>query len=134
MGKRVMFRISHRAALSVSLEHPEEINRPDLPECLGLWRFSDGGVAPTGIHPLGLGGRAYRLFSAALLQPLPSVVRRRFQTVHEVIGMLAIIAAVLFVLWLLGFTAFHVTSGFIHIVLVLAVISLLLHFFRGRAV
>lgn len=48
--------------------------------------------------------------------------------------MLAIIAAVLFVLWLLGFTAFHVTSGFIHIVLVLAVISVLLHFFRGRAV
>ena len=46
--------------------------------------------------------------------------------------MLAIIAGVLLVLWLLGFTAFHVTSGFIHI-LVLAVISILFHFFRGRA-
>jgi hypothetical protein len=46
--------------------------------------------------------------------------------------MLAIIAAVLLVLWLLGFTAFHVTTGFIHILLVLAVISLVLHFFRGR--
>jgi hypothetical protein len=46
--------------------------------------------------------------------------------------MLAIIAAVLVVLWLLGFTAFHVTSGFIHILLVLAVISLVMHFFRGR--
>jgi undecaprenyl pyrophosphate phosphatase UppP len=47
--------------------------------------------------------------------------------------MLAIIAAVLVVLWLLGFTAFHVTSGFIHVLLILAVISLVLHFFRGRA-
>jgi hypothetical protein len=47
-------------------------------------------------------------------------------------NMLAIIAAVLVVLWLLGFTAFHVTTGFIHILLVLAVISLVLHFFRGR--
>ena len=32
--------------------------------------------------------------------------------------MLGIIAAVLIVLWLLGFFAFHVTSGLIHIVLV----------------
>ena len=47
--------------------------------------------------------------------------------------MLAIIAGVLLVLWLLGFTAFHVTSGVIHILLVLAVISILFHFFRGRA-
>jgi hypothetical protein len=47
--------------------------------------------------------------------------------------MLAIVAAVLLVLWLLGFTMFHVTTGFIHILLVLAVISILFHFFRGRA-
>lgn len=46
--------------------------------------------------------------------------------------MLAIIAGVLLVLWLLGFTAFHV-GGLIHILLVLAVISILFHFFRGRA-
>jgi hypothetical protein len=46
--------------------------------------------------------------------------------------MLAIIAAVLVVLWLLGFLAFHVTTGFIHILLVLAVISLVIHFLRGR--
>jgi hypothetical protein len=47
-------------------------------------------------------------------------------------SMLAIIAGVLLVLWLLGFTAFHITGGLIHILLVLAVISLLFHFFRGR--
>jgi hypothetical protein len=47
--------------------------------------------------------------------------------------MLAIIAAVLIVLWLLGFLAFHVSSGLIHILLVCAVISFIVHFFRGRA-
>lgn len=44
--------------------------------------------------------------------------------------MLGIIAAVLIVLWLLGFFAFHVTTGLIHIVLVVGVILLLLHFAR----
>jgi hypothetical protein len=48
-------------------------------------------------------------------------------------SMLAIVAAVLVVLWLLGFTAFHVTSGFIHVLLILAVISLVMHFIRGRS-
>jgi hypothetical protein len=44
--------------------------------------------------------------------------------------MLGIIAAVLIVLWLLGFFAFHVTTGLVHIVLVVGVILLLLHFVR----
>ena len=62
------------------------------------------------------------------------VVRRvGSKFLDEVIHVPAIIGAVLLVLWLLGFTTFHVTSGFIHILLVLAVISVLLHFFRGRA-
>jgi Flp pilus assembly protein TadB len=46
---------------------------------------------------------------------------------------LAIIAAILIVLWLLGFVAFHVTTGLIHIVLAIALILFLLHFFRGRS-
>ena len=46
--------------------------------------------------------------------------------------MLAIIAAVLVVLWLLGFLAFHVSSGLIHILLVVGLIMLVMHFFRGR--
>jgi hypothetical protein len=46
--------------------------------------------------------------------------------------MLGIIAAVLVVLWLLGFFAFHITAGAIHIVLVIAVILLVLHFVTGR--
>jgi uncharacterized protein DUF5670 len=46
--------------------------------------------------------------------------------------MLGIIAAVLIVLWLLGFFAFHITSAFIHVALVVGVILLLVHFMRGR--
>ena len=46
--------------------------------------------------------------------------------------MLGIIAAVLIVLWLLGFFAFHVSTGLIHILLVIGIVMLLLHFFRGR--
>ena len=47
--------------------------------------------------------------------------------------MLAIIAAVLIVCWLLGLFAFHITGAFIHILLVIGVIVLILHFFRGRS-
>ena len=47
--------------------------------------------------------------------------------------MLAALAALLVILWLLGFLAFHVAGGLIHILLVVAVIVLILHFVRGRA-
>ena len=40
--------------------------------------------------------------------------------------------AVLLVLWLLGFFAFHVAGALIHLLLIIAVISLVMHFFRGR--
>ncbi|MGH9691120.1 MAG: lmo0937 family membrane protein [Candidatus Acidiferrales bacterium] len=46
--------------------------------------------------------------------------------------MLGILAAILIVLWLLGFFAFHVTTAFIHIVLVVGLILLVLHFMRRR--
>jgi hypothetical protein len=39
---------------------------------------------------------------------------------------------ILMVIWLGGWLAFHVAGGLIHILLVLAVISLILHFFRGH--
>jgi Family of unknown function (DUF5670) len=47
--------------------------------------------------------------------------------------MLGIIAAVLIVLWLLGFFAFHVSTGLIHILLVIGIVMLLMHLFRGRS-
>jgi hypothetical protein len=46
--------------------------------------------------------------------------------------MLAAIATVLLVLWLLGFLAFHVTFGAIHLLLAIAVILLIMHFVTGR--
>ena len=46
--------------------------------------------------------------------------------------MLWTIAVILLVLWLLGFVAFHVGSGLIHILLVLAIIVGLLQLFTGR--
>ena len=45
--------------------------------------------------------------------------------------MLGIIAAVLIVLWLLGYFAFHVTAAFIHVALVVGLILLLVHFLRA---
>jgi Family of unknown function (DUF5670) len=48
--------------------------------------------------------------------------------------MLGLIAAVLIILWLLGFLAFHVSSGLIHVLLVIGIVMLLLHFIRGRAI
>lgn len=46
--------------------------------------------------------------------------------------MLAIIAVVLVVLWLLGFLAFHVAGGLIHLLLIVAVVMFVLHFVTGR--
>jgi Family of unknown function (DUF5670) len=47
--------------------------------------------------------------------------------------MLGIIAAVLIILWLLGFFAFHVTAAFIHVALVIGLILLVMHFMRRTA-
>ncbi len=46
--------------------------------------------------------------------------------------MLATIAVILLVAWLLGFLAFNVAGGLIHILLVIAVVALIMHFVRGR--
>jgi hypothetical protein len=46
--------------------------------------------------------------------------------------MFLVLFVVLVVLWLLGFLAFHVAGGLIHLLLIVAVIALVLHFVRGR--
>lgn len=46
--------------------------------------------------------------------------------------MLWVIAIVLLVLWALGFLAFHVTSGLIHLLLIVAIIVGLVQLFTGR--
>jgi hypothetical protein len=45
--------------------------------------------------------------------------------------MLLTIALILFVLWALGFFAFHLAGGLIHLILIIAVIVIVLHFIRG---
>lgn len=46
--------------------------------------------------------------------------------------MLWTIFVVLLVLWLLGFFAFHITSGLLHLLLVVAVIVLIINLISGR--
>jgi hypothetical protein len=46
--------------------------------------------------------------------------------------MLLIIGIVLFVLWALGFVAFHAAGGLIHLLLIVALISIIWHFVAGR--
>jgi Family of unknown function (DUF5670) len=45
--------------------------------------------------------------------------------------MFIILFVVLLVAWALGFLAFHVAGGLIHLLLIIAVISLIVHFVRG---
>jgi hypothetical protein len=46
--------------------------------------------------------------------------------------MLFTIAIVLLVLWVMGFVAFHVTTGFIHLLLLAAVIAVVFQLVSGR--
>jgi hypothetical protein len=43
-----------------------------------------------------------------------------------------IVACVLFVLWLLGVVFFKAAKGFIHLLLLIAVIAVVVHFVGGR--
>jgi hypothetical protein len=46
--------------------------------------------------------------------------------------MLTTLAIILLVLWVLGFLGFHILGGFIHILLVVAVILFLIRIIRGE--
>ena len=48
------------------------------------------------------------------------------------VSLFLISAIVLFVLWVLGWFVFHVAGGLIHVLLVVAVITLIVHFVRGK--
>jgi hypothetical protein len=48
--------------------------------------------------------------------------------------MLWTIVAILLILWLLGFFAFHIAGGLIHILLVIAVIVVIVRLIQGRRV
>jgi len=46
--------------------------------------------------------------------------------------MLLTLGIILFVLWALGFFAFHVAGGLIHLLLVIAIVVIIFNFVRGR--
>ena len=46
--------------------------------------------------------------------------------------MLIALAIILALAWVLGFTVLHVSSFAIHVLILLAVVSVVVHLFRGR--
>jgi uncharacterized membrane protein YobD (UPF0266 family) len=48
--------------------------------------------------------------------------------------MFVTLAVILVVAWALGFGVFHVGGGLVHLLIILALISVILHFARGRRV
>jgi len=52
------------------------------------------------------------------------------RSVKKEMYMLGLIALVLIVLWLLGFLAFHVSASLVHLLLVVGLVLLILHFVR----
>jgi hypothetical protein len=47
------------------------------------------------------------------------------------VGLLWAVAVVLFILWILGFLVFHLASGLIHILLIIAVIVIIYNLIAG---
>ncbi len=47
--------------------------------------------------------------------------------------MFVIIAVLLAIAWIMGFTVFHVSSAAIHLLIILAIASVVIHLFRGRS-
>jgi hypothetical protein len=58
-------------------------------------------------------------------------MRSALSRVEEEVVMLLTLALVLLILWALGFFAFHVAGGLIHILIVLAIVSFVVHLLRG---
>jgi hypothetical protein len=47
--------------------------------------------------------------------------------------MFVTLAVLLLLAWALGFAVFHVGGGLIHLLIILALISVIVHFARGRS-
>ena len=63
-----------------------------------------------------------------------SVVERRATVVVETLkgdSMFLMLAVLLAVFWALGWFAFHAVGGLIHLLLIVAVIAVVVHFVRG---
>jgi len=71
-------------------------------------------------------------FSAFRARTVPTVYRgNAFQGRIGQMSIWTVLFVILLIAWLGGFTVFHVAGGLIHLLLVFAVISLILHFVLG---
>ena len=61
-----------------------------------------------------------------------SILLRTSSKGDEKMSIWTILFVVLLIAWIGGFTVFHVAGGLIHLLLLFAVISLILHFVMGR--
>ena len=52
---------------------------------------------------------------------------------RENVSIFTILFVILLIAWILGWGVFHVASGLIHILLIVAIVALILHFVRGAA-
>jgi hypothetical protein len=77
--------------------------------------------------------RIYKMRSAATTERGAALVVRWSVATVEIGGdMLLLLAIILALAWITGFGVFHVAGALIHVLVVLAIISLLLHLIRGR--
>jgi Family of unknown function (DUF5670) len=58
-------------------------------------------------------------------------IKVRPNEMRRAMSIWTVLFVILLVAWIGGFTVFHVAGGLIHLLLVLAVISLVLHFVTG---
>jgi Family of unknown function (DUF5670) len=61
------------------------------------------------------------------------VAQSRFLIARGGVSMLWTIAVVLLILWLLGLVSSYTMGGFIHILLVLAIVAVLIRLIQGRS-
>jgi hypothetical protein len=80
------------------------------------------------------GGESQPMDASARRGPIPEGHASCTRARAEEKDMLLAIAIILFIAWALGFLAFHVAGGLIHLLIVLAVISLVVHLFRRPSV
>src|ERR1700756_3772505 len=94
---------------------------PDFP--VGVGRFS-GRPLSTDISVISLHHRMHRLRGIC-----PRKLGRSVMSIFTILFVILLIA------WIMGWGVFHVAGAMIHLLLVVALISLILHFVRGpRAV
>jgi hypothetical protein len=71
------------------------------------------------------------MLSAAVFETRGESLSKKSGTGGTLMSIWTILFVVLLIAWLGGFTVFHVAGGLIHLLLVFAVISLVLHFVMG---